>query len=439
MRLSFAMRPLYYTSGRTNKVVLVEAESVTHTLVYTYNGDGVRVASAADGIETWYVQDMVGLPQVLVETAGGQTTLYLYGVSRLAQVQGSDAEWFLGDALGSVRQLVDDDGAVVLARDYDPYGQMVSADGTGSSGYGFTGEQYDHYIDMLFLRARWYSVQTGRFSSQDPWEGDTYQPPTLHKYLYVLNDPINAVDPSGLIEEGEAEDAREVIQRLRLYSVIIHEDFGWYLGPAPVPMEPDLGAYGPCTLWTAGNWGSVWELEQVEFGVKAMADQMSVGNPSVFARKVGRTVVSRKPAHPRGNIKGLTGWNITLYDSAFWEAPGQPWTDLEVRNTVVHEFAHAWDNHNLWRYSSLLMAVTKSRWIPGRGYVPGGTPSYQLGGPKPTSRWEDWADAVGDYMFYRPDFVVMDSRRKSFVYHALHTRNVEEFYITILLQLGIVQ
>jgi hypothetical protein len=42
-------------------------------------------------------------------------------------------------------------------------------------------------------------------------------------------------------------------------------------------------------------------------------------------------------------------------------------------------------------------------------------------------------------MFYRPNFVVMDSRRKTFVYHALHTRNVEEFYITVLLQLGIVQ
>ena len=49
---------------------LVQAQSMTHTLVYTYNGDGVRVASAADGTETRYVQDVVGLPQVLVETAG---------------------------------------------------------------------------------------------------------------------------------------------------------------------------------------------------------------------------------------------------------------------------------------------------------------------------------------------------------------------------------
>ncbi len=177
---------------------LVRAESITHTVVYTYNGDDVRVASAADGTETRYVQDVVGLPQVLVETAGGQATLYVYGVMRLAQVRGGDAEWFLGDALGSVRQLVDDDGGVVLTRDYDPYGQMVSADGTGRSGYGFTGEQYDRYIDMLFLRARWYSFQTGRFSSQDLWEGSVRQPQTFHKYVYVLNNPTDLTDRGGL-------------------------------------------------------------------------------------------------------------------------------------------------------------------------------------------------------------------------------------------------
>ena len=90
-----------------------------------------------------------------------------------------------------------DDGAVLLARDYDPYGQMVAADGTGSSGYGFTGEQYDRYIKNPFLRARWYSPVVGRFTSLDPWRGDTRQPQTLHKYLYALNDPIVRQDPSG--------------------------------------------------------------------------------------------------------------------------------------------------------------------------------------------------------------------------------------------------
>jgi hypothetical protein len=41
----------------------------------------------------------------------------------------------------------------------------------------------------------------GRFVSTDPFGGDTEQPRTLHRYLYVAADPVNATDPTGL--EGE--------------------------------------------------------------------------------------------------------------------------------------------------------------------------------------------------------------------------------------------
>jgi len=149
---------------------LVGAQSITNTLVYTYNGDGVRVAMAVDGVETHWAQDTVGLAQVLVETSDGAETVYLYGHARLAQVEGAAAEWFLSDALGSVRQVVDDGGEVVLARDYSPFGVVLSENGTGGSGYGFTGEQYDGYIKYLYLRARWYSPSDGRFVSVDPCE-----------------------------------------------------------------------------------------------------------------------------------------------------------------------------------------------------------------------------------------------------------------------------
>jgi RHS repeat-associated protein len=116
-------------------------------------------------------------------------------------MQGSDSEWFLGDALGSVRQVVDSSGSVVLSRDYDPYGQVTAEGGTGSSGYGFTGEQYDLYVKYVYLRARWYSPYLNRFLSQDPWSGSIYQPSSLHKYLYVGDNPINLIDPSGLYEK----------------------------------------------------------------------------------------------------------------------------------------------------------------------------------------------------------------------------------------------
>jgi hypothetical protein len=52
------------------------------------------------------------LSQVLEETRGGEDTRYLYGLQRLAALDTAAARtWELHDALGSVRQTLDDAGA----------------------------------------------------------------------------------------------------------------------------------------------------------------------------------------------------------------------------------------------------------------------------------------------------------------------------------------
>ncbi len=47
-------------------------------------------------------------------------TVYLYGVNRIAQQNATSTDYFLPDALGSVRQLTDGNKAVTLARSYQP-------------------------------------------------------------------------------------------------------------------------------------------------------------------------------------------------------------------------------------------------------------------------------------------------------------------------------
>ena len=46
-------------------------------------------------------------------------------------------------------------------------------------------------------RARWYSPTIGRFTSVDPWSGNTNNPISLHRYLYGNASPITFSDPSG--------------------------------------------------------------------------------------------------------------------------------------------------------------------------------------------------------------------------------------------------
>ncbi len=62
----------------------------------------------------------------------------------------------------------------------------------------FTGEAWDAGVELLYLRARYYQPEVGRFITKDPWGGTVWQPGTLKRYVYAANNSVNLVDPSGL-------------------------------------------------------------------------------------------------------------------------------------------------------------------------------------------------------------------------------------------------
>jgi len=138
-----------------------------------------------------------GLTQVLQD--GDHT--YLYGNERIGQFTSGTVEYFLGDALGSVRQLIDGDGVVAVVNRYEPYGELVSSVGAGSSAFGFTGEWESSYINLINLRSRLYSPYLNQFIQRDTIVPDYRNPQNLNLYSYGLNNPLKYIDPSGHISE----------------------------------------------------------------------------------------------------------------------------------------------------------------------------------------------------------------------------------------------
>src|SRR5690606_36124680 len=132
---------------------------------------------------------------------------YAYGLGRISQhdlLESTTQEYFLGDALGSVRQMTDQAGGLTFTQSYDPYGVVPYTDGTSQTDYGFTGEQYSVETQMLYLRARYYNPADARFMSRDTWAGDVNNPLSLNRWNYVNGNPVNYIDPTGHIEEGQA-------------------------------------------------------------------------------------------------------------------------------------------------------------------------------------------------------------------------------------------
>lgn len=184
---------------------------------FSYNGLGDRVRQTANGTPTVYAVDLAaGLTQVLADG----TNTYWYGLGRVAQTGPTQTHYFLGDALGSVRQLVSITGLVALRRDYDPYGNVLSSAGTAGTAYGFTGEWTDN-TGLVFLRARYYAPGVGRFISADTIGVRTMTPEASHRYVYGVNNPVRYVDPTGHFEEDEIR--RYIEHRLKITDSVERE------------------------------------------------------------------------------------------------------------------------------------------------------------------------------------------------------------------------
>jgi RHS repeat-associated protein len=160
---------------------------------FAYNGMGDRVSQTVNSVTTRYTLDLnAGLTQVLADG----TNNYLYGNGRIGEQQLAGFMYHLPDALGSVRQLANAGGAVTLAKGYQPYGTVLNSSGSGISISGFTGEVTDN-SGLVFLRARYLAPTTGRFLTQDMWEGDANRPMSYNAWLYAYANATNLTDPSG--------------------------------------------------------------------------------------------------------------------------------------------------------------------------------------------------------------------------------------------------
>jgi RHS repeat-associated protein len=173
---------------------LIETTHDGITVEPIYNGVNDRVAQTVGLSTTNYALDVAGgLPEVIY-TSEGNLYLHLPGVIMAENAEG-EVRYLLSDGLGSVRQAVDDNGAVVAYHEFDPYGNPNPQSLTPNP-YGFTGEWWENDVGLLHLRARW--SETGTFLSVDPVEGE---PP----YQYVRGNPVNRIDPSGM-QQGDLLD-----------------------------------------------------------------------------------------------------------------------------------------------------------------------------------------------------------------------------------------
>lgn len=179
---------------------------------YTYDGDGKRVRMEDpsgttlfiyDGNEVLAEVDVTGtLQAAYTRTGSGQI---------ISQWQKGETYWYHQDGLGSTILVTDESGRTRNRYEYDEYGNLLA--GTVEeivNRYTYTGQAWDSAAGLYYYKARYYNPMVGRFLTQDSYKGSAWQPWTQNLYVYVSNNPVNLVDPTGhsaCPSEGPCQEA----------------------------------------------------------------------------------------------------------------------------------------------------------------------------------------------------------------------------------------
>ncbi len=169
---------------------------------------------------------------------------------------------------------------------------------------------------LVKVGIRRYDPAVGRFLQQDPWLGSLYAPLTLNAYAYCVNDPVNAVDPSGwkfIKVKGNKIKIQIKEIKISIYGIDIT------IGVNAPTIEIDLrklpklprptlppgalrggGVVGACLLTTSVAWG----------GTRFVDDSVQVST--------GRTIVEHAASIGAGADVTLDDLATAVYEQYPW-------------------------------------------------------------------------------------------------------------------------
>ena len=204
----------------------------TETALYVYTADDERVGVCENGEQRWMIRDLSGKVLREWEVTGSvwmwrEDHVYRNGALAAGEREPTEGgiRHFHLDHLGTPRLITDASATRIAAHDYFSFGlektdfsqEMLERGTSWPEPMKFTGHERDftggissnNRNQLDYMHARHYNPLWGRFFSPDPVLGNLLQPQSWNRYAYVLNNPMNFIDPSGLAERKPGEKVEE--------------------------------------------------------------------------------------------------------------------------------------------------------------------------------------------------------------------------------------
>lgn len=166
---------------------------------YVVDGKDRRIGKKVNGTiaQGFLYQNQLN-PIAELDGTGNIVSRFVYGSKANVPdylIKGGVIYRIISDYLGSPRLVIDiATGTIAQRMDFDEFGNVLSDTNPGFQPFGFAGGLYDQHTKLTRFGARDYDAETGRWTAKDPIG---FNGGSTNLYGYVLNDPVNFVDPTG--------------------------------------------------------------------------------------------------------------------------------------------------------------------------------------------------------------------------------------------------
>ena len=211
----------YYEYNDANQLVRVRKDSPAGEIIaeYVYDYQGQRVKKTENGVTTYYIgkhyEEKKGA------TVDEKTSYFFANNQRIAKSTQKnkappEVSYYLNNHLGSADVIIDENGKLLDNIKYLPYGGYRTFP---KEKHTFTGKERDEVTDNYYFEARYYNSSIRHFTQADIITPKLYDPQSLNKYAYVINNPIKYIDPDGRLEYDPSSQEFRIQARDTLSSI----------------------------------------------------------------------------------------------------------------------------------------------------------------------------------------------------------------------------
>jgi RHS repeat-associated protein len=290
----------YSSRGELQSIIIPDGRFIA----YIHDPLGRRIAKKINGVivEKYLWQ---GLTRLLAVYDGNDNIImrfdYADGRMPVAMTSSNNAYYLDYDQVGSLRIVADALGNVVKRIDYDSFGNMVNdTNPSFQTPFGFGGGLHDPDTGLVRFGFRDYDPDVGRWTAKDPI---LFAGGDIDLYGYCLNDPVNLVDPDGLIVEADPYDPSSYIpvpsERFLNQTEISSMIFATASAISGYP--PGVIVFGGINLFAGGVKSAIYSSTPCNDAIKTSVNQYIPAPPGL--KPVKNEVVNK-----------LVDWYIDKFD-----------------------------------------------------------------------------------------------------------------------------